>query len=218
MDTSKPRQFLSRDQVLIGYAAEMIARSSFSQDDFAQALSLALYRCVPDKARRKDVPDFEALARTNDTAAFLRASGTWLRRVARWLAGDVELPCWIEEPWVQALQGEFQERCLNELAGRHGLSGARAMEVEACSPVGGFGALVTRLGQAVQLGSEILADGRIGDEDLPVLQGFVDSLAAAEARCAELRCMAIAAQAVLTAADVASAGPAVVPLSGGQRG
>ena len=180
------QQTISRDQVLVAHAAEMIARTGFSQDDFAQALSSHLHRLIPDKATCKDVPDFKELAKGNDTAAFLRASGAWLRRVGRWLSGEVDLPSWLEEAWVDALEGDFQESCLNELASRHGLSGARALIGDA-NPVGVFGALVARLGNTVALGSEILADGRIDIEDLSKLPEFVDRLRSVEARCSELR-------------------------------
>jgi hypothetical protein len=199
MTTSNPRHNpsglrVSRDQVLVAYATQMIARTQLSQDDFAQALSAQLHLLIPIKAVAANVPDFEALARGNDTAAFLRASGAWLRRVGRWLSGEVEVPGWIEEAWVQALTGEFQERCLNELASRHGLTGARALEGNAC-PVGVFGQLVARLGQTVELGSEILADGKIDEADLPLLPEFIDRLKAVEARCGELRTKAQTAMA-----------------------
>lgn len=190
MDTSNPRQpSLSRDQVLVAHAAQMITRTSFSQDDFAETLSSRLHQMIPAKAVAKDVPDFAALARGNDTAAFLRASGTWLRRVNRWLGGEVDLPGWLEEAWVQALDGEYRERCINELASRYGLTGARALEGDAC-PVGVFGQLVARLGQAVELGSEILADGRIDADDVEALPAFVERLRSVEARCGELRSQA----------------------------
>ena len=180
------QQSISRDQVLVAHAAEMIARTGFSQDDFAQALSSHLHRLIPEKATSKDVPDFKLLAKGNDSETFLRSSGAWLRRVGRWLSGEVDLPSWLEEAWVDALEGDFQERCLNELASRHGLTGARALIGDA-NPVGVFGALVARLGNTVSLGSEILADGRIDIEDLDKLPEFVDRLRSVEARCSELR-------------------------------
>lgn len=187
MNTSNPRQLLvSRDQVLVAHAADMIARTGFSQDHFAQALSSQLHDLVPAKAVAKDVPDFHALAQCNNTEAFLKASSAWLRRVGRWLSGEVDLPSWIEEAWVQALEDDFQDRCLNELASRHGLTGARALHGDS-NPVGVFGQLVARLGSTVALGSEILADGRIDAQDLAKLPEFVERLRSAEARCSELR-------------------------------
>lgn len=187
MNTSNPRHLLvSRDQVLVAHAAEMIARTGFSQDHFAQALSNHLHDLVPTKATAKDVPDFDLLAQSNDSGAFLKASGAWLRRVSRWLSGEVDLPSWIEEAWVQALEGDYQDRCLNELASRHGLTGARALSGDA-NPVGVFGQLVARMGSLVALGSEILADGRIDVGDLNKLPEFIERLRSAEARCSELR-------------------------------
>lgn len=187
MTTSSPRQLsVSRDQVLVAHAVEMIARTCFSQDDFAQVLSAKLHQQIPAKAALKDVPDFSVFALGNDTASFLRASGAWLRRVGRWLSGEVDLPSWLEESWVEALAGDFKDSCINELASRHGLTGARELDGNG-NPLGAFGQLVTRLGTTVALGSEILADGRIDADDLDKLPEFVDRLRSVEARCGELR-------------------------------
>lgn len=187
MNMSNPRHLqVSRDQVLVAHAAAMIARTGFSQDHFAQALSNHLHDLVPEKATAKDVPDFDLLAQGNDSSAFLKASGAWLRRVSRWLSGEVDLPSWIEEAWVQALEDDFQDHCLNELASRHGLTGARALSGDA-NPVGVFGQLVARMGSLVAIGSEILADGRIDAGDLNKLPEFIERLRSAEARCSELR-------------------------------
>ena len=187
MTTSSSGQLsVSRDQVLVAHAVEMIARTGFSQDDFAQALSANLHRQIPSKAASKDVPDFATLSQGNNTTFFLRASGSWLRRVGRWLSGEVDLPSWVEESWVEALGGDFKDCCINELASRHGLTGARELDGNGNS-LGVFGQLVARLGNTVALGSEILADGRIDREDLGKLPEFVDRLRSVEARCGELR-------------------------------
>lgn len=203
MEMSNVRHCLSRDEVLVAYALEMIARTSCTRDDFATALSERLHALAPDRAKSKDVPDFSALCAAGNYAEFLRASGKWQRRVGRWLTGDVELPSWMEEAWVGSLQGEYQERCLAELAERYGLSGARLQSGDGC-PVGAFGQLVARLGQTVELGSTILADGQIGATDLPLLPEFVQRLLATESRCAELR---------LRAEQALAAGK-VVPVAG----
>ncbi len=186
MNTSSLRHSFSRDQVLIAHAVEMIARTSLSQDDFAEELSKQIHLSIPEKARAKEVPDFTALAATSDTSAFLKASGSWLRKVNRWLSGEVELASWIEEAWVLALDAEHQERCINELASRHGLIGARASSAEA-APVTAFAQFVTRMGHATEAGSSVLADGVIDAADLPHLPGFIDNLLAVESRAHELR-------------------------------
>ncbi|MGQ7814603.1 hypothetical protein ACUTAH_02820 [Metapseudomonas furukawaii] len=183
---SNARHTLSRDQVLVAYAADQIARLNFSEPAFAQALNRALYDKCPVKAQEKDVPDFEADLLRNDAGEFMKATSRWLKRVQRWLDGSVELPVWLEEAWIVALEPDWRERCVNELAGRHGLIGARALGGDAC-PVTAFAQLVTRLGQAVEAGSEVLADGKIDAADLPQLPEFIQRLRAVEARTAELR-------------------------------
>lgn len=187
MTSSKPRQFSqTRDQVLVAHAAEMIARTSMSQDKFAQALAAQLQALAPVKAADSHVPDFDALQVANDVPAFLKATASWLKRVQRWLNGEVDLPSWLEEAWVLALDAEYQERCTNELASRHGLVGARMQGVDA-NPVSAFGQLVARLGQAVELGSEVLADGQINQADWHLLPTFIEKLLAVESRTCELR-------------------------------
>lgn len=187
MTSSKPRQFpQTRDQVLVAHAAEMIARTSLSQAKFAHALAEQLHALVPGKAADAHVPDVVLMLQSNDGAAFMTVSGNWLKRVQRWLNGDIELPSWVEEAWVLALDAEYRERCVNELASRHGLVGAREQGGNA-GAVPAFGQLVARLGQAVELGSEVLADGHINKDDLPLLPAFIEKLLAVESRACELR-------------------------------
>lgn len=187
MTSSKPRQLSqTRDQVLVAHAAEMIARTSLSQEKFAQALAAHLQALVPAKALDAHVPDFDALATGNDVAAFLKASGSWLKRVQRWLCGDIDLPSWVEEAWVLALDAEYRERCVNELASRHGLLGARAQAADAC-PLQAFGQLLARLGEAVDAAGSVLADGRIDAADLPLLPLAIEKLLAVESRACEVR-------------------------------
>lgn len=188
MKTSNLRHSsMSRDQVLVAHAAEMIARTSFSQDRFAQALAAQLVVLVPERARDASVPDFDALTEAGDATAFLRASGSWLKRVQRWLAGEVDVPAWLEEGWVLALGPEYGERCLNELAARHGLVGARAASAADVCGVTSFGQLVACLGHVVAIGSQVLADGEINASDLENLPDLIDQLLGVESRACELR-------------------------------
>ena len=187
MQTSSSRHTVqTRDQVLVAHAANQIARTSLSQDDFAQALSREIYLTVP-AAKIKDakVPDFEELARLNDVGEFIKATGRWLKRVQRWLSGDQEMPSWLEESWVNALEPEFRDHCLNELASRHGLTGARQMTSDQCANKS-FGALIRALGDVIDTGSEVFDDQVMCELDLPHLPAFAKQCRQVEAKAGEL--------------------------------
>ena len=98
MQTSSSRHTVqTRDQVLVAHAQNQIARTSLSQDDFAQALSRELYLSIPDRAKEKVVPDFNSTELSSDVNEFVKATSRWLKRVQRWLSGDQEMPSWLEE-------------------------------------------------------------------------------------------------------------------------
>ncbi|MBZ9665768.1 hypothetical protein H3221_013505 [Pseudomonas sp. LMG 31766] len=198
-NTGHPPQ--TRDQVLVAHAAGMIARTSLSTADFAQALAAELHALAPVKAEAEGVPNFAALAEVGAADPFIKATASWLKRVQRWLAGDVDLPSWLEEGWVLALAPDWREACVNELAARHGLIGARDLGLQGC-PVTAFGQLVSRLGAAVEATGTVLADGRICEADLPELPRMIEALLAVESRSCELR---RAAENVLAAAGKAQA-------------
>ncbi|WP_236213977.1 hypothetical protein [Metapseudomonas otitidis] len=184
MTLSKPRQNCSRDQVLIAHAQEQIARTSFSTDHFAHALNTLLLQALGDQAEARKVPN---LADTSIGAAeYMKAANSWLKRVQRWLDRSVDFPAWLEEAWVEALEPEYRERCLQELASRYGLLAVRELGGDAC-PVTAFGQLVTRMGSTVEACGQVLADGRIDANDVPLLPTMIDTLRAAESRCSELR-------------------------------
>lgn len=186
METSSPRQAAqTRDQVLIAHAQNQIARTSMSQDDFAQTLSRELHIYCPDKAFAKDVPDFEALTQANDVGEFVKATGRWLKRVQRWLAGENDMPSWLEESWVDALMPEYRDHCINELASRHGLIGARYLGSDQCANKS-FGALIRALGDVIDTGSEVFDDQVMCVEDLPHLPAFAKQCRQVEARAGEL--------------------------------
>ena len=186
MQTSSSRHTVqTRDQVLVAHAANQIARTSLSQDDFAQALSRELHLSCPDKAIAKEVPDFAALTLQNDVADFVKATGRWLKRVQRWLSGDQEMPSWLEESWVNALEPEFRDHCVNELASRHGLTGARQMTSDQCANKS-FGALIRALGDVIDTGSEVFDDQVMCELDLPHLPAFAKQCRQVEAKAGEL--------------------------------
>ena len=187
MQTSSSRHTVqTRDQVLVAHAANQIARTSLSQDDFAQALSREIYLAVPaSKIELAKVPDFEELARQNDVGEFIKATGRWLKRVQRWLSGDQEMPSWLEESWVNALEPEFRDHCINELASRHGLTGARQMTSDQCANKS-FGALIRALGDVIDTGSEVFDDQVMCELDLPHLPAFAKQCRQVEAKAGEL--------------------------------
>ncbi|NWA32712.1 hypothetical protein HX817_14270 [Pseudomonas sp. C6002] len=186
MQTSSSRHNVqTRDQVLVAHAANQIARTSLSQDDFAQALSRELHLLCPEKAIAKEVPDFAALTLQNDVADFVKATGRWLKRVQRWLSGDQEMPSWLEESWVNALEPEFRDHCVNELASRHGLTGARQMTSDQCANKT-FGALIRALGDVIDTGSEVFDDQVMCELDLPHLPAFAKQCRQVEAKAGEL--------------------------------
>ncbi|MGY2209902.1 hypothetical protein [Pseudomonas pergaminensis] len=186
MQTSSSRHTVqTRDQVLVAHAANQIARTSLSQDDFAQALSRELHLSCPDKAIAKEVPDFAALTLQNDVSDFVKATGRWLKRVQRWLSGDQEMPSWLEESWVNALEPEYRDHCLNELASRHGLTGARQMTNDQCANKS-FGALIRALGDVIDTGSEVFDDQVMCELDLPHLPAFAKQCRQVEAKAGEL--------------------------------
>lgn len=187
MQTSSSRHAAqTRDQVLVAHAANQIARTSLSQDDFAQALSREIYLAVPaKKIKDAKVPDFEELARLNDVGEFVKATGRWLKRVQRWLSGDQEMPSWLEESWVNALEPEYRDHCVNELASRYGLTGARQMTDDQCANKS-FGALIRAFGDVISIGSEVFDDQVMCELDLPLLPAFVKQCRQAEAKAGEL--------------------------------
>ncbi len=187
MQTSSSRHTVqTRDQVLVAHAANQIARTSLSQDDFAQALSRELHLSCPEKAIAKEVPDFAVLTTLNDVADFVKATGRWLKRVQRWLSGDQEMPSWLEESWVSALEPEYREHCINELASRHGLTGARQMTGHQCANKS-YGALIRAFGDVIDTGSEVFDDQVMCEQDLPHLPEFAKQCRQVEAKAGELR-------------------------------
>lgn len=186
LETSSPRQACqSRDQVLIAHAQNQIARTSSSQDDFAQSLSSQLWRSMPGKAGQKDVPNFNSEELTSDAGKFIKATGRWLKRVQRWLAGEADMPAWLEESWVCALDPEYRDHCVNELASRYGLIGARHLGSD-MSANKSFGALVRALGDVIDTGSEVFDDQIMCEQDLHLLPVFAEQCRQVEARAGEL--------------------------------
>lgn len=86
---------------------------------------------------------------------------------------------------MNALEPEFRDHCINELASRHGLIGARQMATEQCANKS-FGALIRALGDVIDTGSEVFDDQVMCEDDLPLLPAFAKQCRQVEARAGEL--------------------------------
>lgn len=170
----------TRDAVLVAHANDMIARTNTSQRDFATALSKAVWSLIPELDSDRKVPDFEGM-NLEDADTYTKAADAWLKRVQRWLSADVEIPSWLEEPWVTALLPEWKERCLIELAGRYGLLAVRPIVIEGMGPMQVFGGLMGRMGDVAGVGTKVFDDLLLDVRDakhLPEMIHALDSLAA----------------------------------------
>ncbi|WP_286974975.1 hypothetical protein [Pseudomonas sp.] len=185
---SSPRQThtQTRDAVLRAHANDMIARTNLSARGFATALSKAFHASIIDSNGSHSVPDFEAM-NTGDADTFMKVSDTWLKRVQRWLADEVDIPAWLEEPWVQALLPEWRDRCLIELSARYGLLAVRPVSAHSGDAMQVFAGISTNFGHLAGIGGEVFADG------------VFNHLDASNAGAMENHCRALAAYCVAMA-------------------
>lgn len=177
----------TRDAVLISIAQDMIARTSVSRESFAEELNACLWESFPDRAADRQVPNLRAMERTADLKTYGRAHGNWSKRVERWLDPDgVDIPAWLEESWIDALQQPWRERALIELAGRYGLLAVRPVGVEGMGAVQVFGALMGRMGDVTGLGSKVFDDLVLDESDKEHLPEFTAALYALAAKATAL--------------------------------
>jgi len=182
----------TRDGVLIGIASDMIARTSMSKDGFAEALNAALQAAAPQRCEEHDYPNLKAMEKTADMTTYGRAYKAWCKRVERWLNAEVEIPAWIEESWIAALEQPWRDRAMIELASRYGLLAVRVVGAGANDAMQVFAGISTAFGGVASIGGRVFADGVFNEKDLPHAEDF------------EAYCRALAAHAV-TLADQAAA-------------
>lgn len=183
METSNLRHE-TRDAVLVAIARDMIARTSMSQDGFAEQLNHQLFDRAPARCKEKGFPDLQALTKTADMQAYGRAYKAWSKRVERWLddSGDrIEIPSWIEESWVAALDQPWRDRALTELASRYGLLAVKQIGSGVDDALQVFAGITTNFGLVAGLGGKVFADGVFDDKDhiyAESFESFCRSLAA----------------------------------------
>jgi hypothetical protein len=183
METSNLRHE-TRDAVLVAIARDMIARTSMSQDGFAEQLNHQLFDRAPARCKEKSFPDLQALTKTADMQAYGRAYKAWSKRVERWLddSGDrIEIPSWVEESWVAALDQPWRDRALTELASRYGLLAVKQIGSGVDDALQVFAGIATNFGLVAGLGGKVFADGVFDDKDhiyAESFESFCRSLAA----------------------------------------
>ncbi|EPO9976601.1 hypothetical protein ACUJC9_006076, partial [Pseudomonas aeruginosa] len=117
---------------------------------------------------------------------YARIYKNWSKRVERWLDGDVEIPAWIEESWVQALEQPWRERALLELSGRYGLLPVRPVVAEGMDAMKVFGALMRRLGDVAGVGTRVFDDMVLDARDGQFLPDLINALDSTAAKCTTL--------------------------------
>lgn len=194
MSTSNVRHE-TRDAVLVAVARDMIARTSMSQDGFAEQLNYKLFQSAPSRCIEKGYPDLHAMTKTADMQSYGRAYKAWSKRVERWLDSSserVEIPSWIEESWVQALDQPWRERALVELSSRYGLLAVRPVGSGATDALQVFASISTGFGHVANIGGQVFADGAFDHNDLQHAEGF------------EIFCRSLAAHAIAMAEQAAA--------------
>jgi hypothetical protein len=174
METSNLRHE-TRDAVLVAIARDMIARTSMSQDGFAEQLNHQLFDRAPARCKEKGFPDLQALTKTADMQAYGRAYKAWSKRVERWLddSGDrIEIPSWIEESWVAALDQPWRDRALTELASRYGLLAVKQIGSGVDDALQVFAGIATNFGLVAGLGGKVFADGVFDQKDHMYAESF----------------------------------------------
>jgi hypothetical protein len=174
METSNLRHE-TRDAVLVAIARDMIARTSMSQDGFAEQLNHQLFDRAPARCKEKGFPDLQALTKTADMQAYGRAYKAWSKRVERWLddSGDrIEIPSWIEESWVAALDQPWRDRALTELASRYGLLAVKQIGSGVDDALQVFAGISTNFGLVAGLGGKVFADGVFDQKDHMYAESF----------------------------------------------
>lgn len=190
----------TRDAVLVAVARDMIARTSMSQDGFAEQLNRQLNLQAPARCREKGFPDLLAMTKTSEMQAYGRAYKAWSKRVERWLddSGDrIEIPSWIEESWVAAMDQPWRDRVLVELSARYGLLAVRQAGSGIDDALQIFACISTGFGDVAGLGGKVFADGVFDSGDIIHAASF-------ESMCRSLasHCVAMADKAAAVKSNV----------------
>jgi hypothetical protein len=160
----------TREAVLIAQARDYLTRSATAVLTWAEQLQLQIHLLASIKAKEHHVPDLVGLTTNPQISCqeYARVADAWRRRVERWLNGCIELPVWLEEPWVAALADPWRTRCREELQRRHGYLPApipaAAGTVDDCRVIG---LILTEVGELLDRLSPLLENNRFDSDDRP---------------------------------------------------
>lgn len=112
----------SRDALLRDGLGQLKTQRGVSLDSFALTLNDIVHAAVPHKLGGQ--PAIRSFTTLEDAA---RVMSSWRKRVERWFTdpedGGTEIPAWLEEPWVQALEEHGDTETRVALVRRHGYLG-----------------------------------------------------------------------------------------------
>lgn len=191
MKTSNSRHE-TRDGVLIAIASDMVARTSMSQEGFAERLNVELHRLAEARCKQREYPDLKALEKTASHTDYARIWKNWSKRVERWMDHEVEIPAWVEEAWIAALEQPWRDRAMIELASRYGLLAVRPVGAGSMDALQAFAGISTSFGHVANIGGHVFADGVFNHKDAHHADDF------------ESFCRALAAHAIAMADQAAA--------------
>lgn len=187
MNTSNKGQ--NRADVLIANALDMIARTSLSQEKFAERLNAEIWKDSPARALERGYPNLKDME-SQPIEAYGRSYSAWSKRVERWLNREVELVVWIEDAFINSLDEPYHTRAINEIASNLGFTVVKSVSPSLFSFYDAVGHLSANFGDASKVIGKILEDGAVDINDRPELEKLIVLTRALESCAATLNSQA----------------------------
>lgn len=156
----------TRSRTVLRYTREAVAAKALCVLAFSQAVAGSYLAAVQVEDRTLR---FREDGDTVDSA--LKAQKHNWQLVDRLIKGaSREFHCDLEEFWVNALPEPFRDNCQRELARRHGFAGSRPLADAASLVSDGLPGMAKEFGEVMAALAPILADGRVDEQDLPLVR------------------------------------------------
>lgn len=149
----------TRDRVIARHVQIAMAHAPMSMEAFAEDVMRLYHERTAEHLRGLQ---FHHHRRGTDAYAVLRANAQIVRRL---LEGQVRMPVELEEALVFALPPAFRDRCIEDLAQRFGLLGARRPSTDPTGQTVQLGELLREFGEAVEALAPVFADGVLDETD-----------------------------------------------------